>query len=99
MRSEIKIRGISEHKKQKLKEQAKQFGYTSLNSYLVFLLEHCAEAGGLTPTEKEVMQQHEEIAKIIERNTEAIILAIDYLKKSPDAINKIDNAMDYLTHS
>lgn len=93
------IRGISEHNKQKLKEQAKRFGYRSLNAYLVFLLEHCADEEGLTPTEKEVMQQHEEIAKIIERNTEAIILAIDYLKKSPDAINKIDNAMDYLTHS
>ena len=79
--SEIKIRGLKESTKNRLKEIAKERYYSSLNQYLIDLLESVVENEGLSPFEQQVAKRNEIIAVQLEKSHEVMARAIDFLER------------------
>ena len=78
---EIRIRGLESHVISRLQKISKRSYHKSFNQYLVSVLTELAESDGMLPLEKEIYKRHSEVATHIQKNTEAILKAIDCLNK------------------
>lgn len=78
------IRNVPYEISEKLKEFSSQYGFPSLNSYLVHTLTKIVESEGLTQTELLIIESQNEVAKQLEKNTEAILMALEFLNGRRD---------------
>lgn len=83
--SEIKIRGIDESLKQYLIKEAKDLYFSSLNAFLVSLLEEYQRHNGLLPYQVEEEKRQAQLGRIIEKNTEVILKVLAHIKELNDA--------------
>lgn len=81
---EIKIRNVESSVKEELKMMAKERMYPSLNSYLVDVLTDLVNSKGMNEFEEKFFEQQNELGNILEKNTEAILKALEFLSLTED---------------
>ena len=78
------LRNVSPELKEALLFLSKERMYPSLNSYLVDVLTDLVNSKGMNEFEEKFFEQQNELGNILEKNTEAILKALEYLSLTED---------------